>query len=106
MVVGCTYDQCTSDADCTKTNPNALCYCNANFNGRNGCMNGNCKEDSDCTGGAKCDRDTNGAYRGWFCRTPRDTCKAGASCKQGEVCGYSPTDKRWECVHVVPLPPG
>ena len=103
---GCTYDECATDADCTKQRLTSLCYCNAGSNGRNACLLGNCKDDGDCTGGSKCDHDDHDRAVGSWCRTPRDPCTAGSPCAPGEGCGYSQAKKRWECMRIVPMLPG
>ncbi len=102
----CTYDTCTHDTDCPM---NELCACHGSpfFSAGNTCTAGNCRVDSDCGaqgycspshGGMNC-----GGLTGYYCHTASDTCVNDSDCAPGmgmgpQVCGWSSTDNRWECL--------
>ena len=85
----CTYDACTSDADCKTGGP---CECDL-YRG-NYCAAGNCKVDADCGAGGSCAESSSLECRGarepsYYCRTPKDTCVDDGDCKPDHACVYS-----------------
>jgi hypothetical protein len=97
----CSVDNCLSDSDCT----NAVCAC---FSGgptgtvfRNVCVSGNCRTDADCGSDGYCSpsRGYCGAYQGYYCHGPSDTCiNAKTDCGTCSAsCLYAPTVGAFVC---------
>jgi hypothetical protein len=106
----CTYDTCTSDANCPS---GTLCACrnpSRNDQGANVCLPSNCRVDADCGPGGYCSPSFDpgcGAYSGvtgWFCHTAADTCTNDSDCTgqdfgftEGNYCGFFPQVGHWQC---------
>jgi hypothetical protein len=104
----CTYDTCTSDAQCPK---NQLCGCHGTFGidatTADACIPGNCRTDSDCGPGGYCSPSLDficGTYAGvtgFYCHTAQDTCVNDSDCKSANAlpafCGYNPEIGHWAC---------
>lgn len=93
-------DSCLRDAEC---GIDALCACGAS-GGPNACRPGNCRTDADC-GGQKCDAGEAGS----FCHTARDKCRTNEDCAsppQFRICDYDRGTKAWACRVIPPRPPG
>lgn len=97
----CSYDTCTSDADCDGSK---VCNCDP-YRG-NRCLPGNCKADADCSGlGCSPTRPTSCGNLigtvGFYCHTKTDACIDDSDCKQdgamGGMCVYEPSVARWTC---------
>jgi hypothetical protein len=94
----CSYDQCTTDADC----PAGPCMCDIGFMGIYGnvCLEGNCHTDADCGPGGLCSPSAFGAIwpwpTGYYCQTCQDNC---AKCPIGICisCNYDPMAGQWVC---------
>ncbi len=100
----CSYDTCTSDADCGDA---GVCECaNATVTGSpNTCLTtGNCQVDSDCGPGGYCSPDIGGCAPyvgtlGYFCHTSDDECLDTSDCSSIYLyCAYMPTLNRWTCI--------
>lgn len=95
----CSYDRCTTDAECGAGN---ACDCNG---GGNRCVPANCRTDAEC-GGLGCSP-TQGegcgnlmGTAGFYCHTKKDDCTDHRDCKKKDVdgmCVYSPSVSRWTC---------
>jgi hypothetical protein len=112
--LSCSYDACTTDADCS----GGPCLCNPQGNT---CSPGNCKTDADCAAGALCSPSLLGRVpsglgygtfcggdRGYYCHTKDDECRTHADCagvmrggRAAQFCGYTGAEKRWTCQWVV-----
>jgi hypothetical protein len=106
----CTYDDCTTDADCQKQG--GPCECRPAAQGivapvatqGNVCMLGNCRVDGDCGAGGYCSPTlgTCGAYggvEGYYCHTAKDKCVDDGDCaaQGGGDCRYDTTNGVWAC---------
>ena len=106
----CTFDLCSADKDC---NAGTLCICNGGLTGRNECVLANCHDATDC-GGSQCGLSPAGAGSdtysyapaGRYCKTTDDKCTDDKPCKQGDVCAFSTSHSRWECMKITYPPPG
>ncbi|HSZ82865.1 MAG TPA: hypothetical protein VLA14_11315 [Polyangia bacterium] len=106
----CSYDMCTTDADCAQTG--GPCACRPDAQGvvaptttsSNTCLAGDCRVDADCGAGGYCSPSLGscGNYSGvtgYYCHTATDACVDDADCAaQGAGdCRYNPTKKAWDC---------
>lgn len=121
----CTYDACTKDADC---GPGGVCGCGAGFAGQNVCLGqSTCQTNDDCGASQICARShpctlivegevcsycnapivdgtetagpaNGGSSVGYFCTTPSDLCRPGATPDGGNqgVCSYFPARQLWD----------
>ncbi len=96
----CTYDTCSSDADC-----GAGKACECDLYGGNQCLTANCRSDADCDGlgcsptASEHCGNMHGTV-GYYCHTKRDECVDDGDCKKGGksgLCVYAPTGARWTC---------
>ncbi len=101
----CSVDQCLTDSDCPTGN---ACTCSADYYGGNGvhrnmCVPANCHLDSDCGAGGYCSPSIGhcGAYSGFYCHGPSDTCINStidcAGCGLASTCVYTPTVGAFVC---------
>ncbi len=96
----CDLDQCLTDSDCGAS---SVCACANDYYGGNGvhgnvCVPGNCRVDSDCGAGGFCipSQSYCGAFEGYYCHTPADTCvdpkldctDMNASCVYDQTVGH------------------
>jgi hypothetical protein len=100
----CSYDACTTDADCASV---GTCDCRFDFQGANVCSPGNCRVDADCGAGGYCSPsrptclgypEETSATLGFFCHTPNDTCANDDDCAtstQPRLCRYD--GRAWRC---------
>ena len=110
----CTYDTCTTDADCTQSGGPCECRPAAQSNGQgivapatsasNICLIGNCRVDANCGAGGYCSPSFGscGNYAGvvgYYCHTAKDKCVDDADCAaQGAGdCRYDQTTSAWAC---------
>jgi hypothetical protein len=106
--MGCSYDGCLSDADCTGSVPCA-CRSSASDSMLNFCATqSNCRIDADCGPSGYCspsllDLVQNNGYSmcenlatGYFCHTPKDSCTDDSDCNQG-TCNFDLTSQSWSC---------
>jgi hypothetical protein len=112
LTCNCTYDTCSTDADCA---PGETCVCHgtAYSNGAgNTCVAGNCRVDADCPG-FWCSPSVKpnicgGKFAGYYCHTAGDLCTNDADCPktgpQMPYCLFSTTNLRWECAPVMLCP--
>ncbi len=105
----CTYDVCTSDAQCGGAF--GVCACNGGFRSDNHvCLTtSNCRVDRDCGGGAGYCSPSLGScghytpFVGYFCHTPADTCVDDEDCTgQGQFgqkpyCAFDPKLGHFAC---------
>jgi hypothetical protein len=103
----CSFDECLSDADCTKNN--GVCGCSTDYYGGNGafhpniCAPANCHVDGDCGAGGYCtpNRGRCGVFEGFYCHRPTDACYDASECPAptGTVpgCLYTPTVGAFVC---------
>jgi hypothetical protein len=106
----CSYDLCTTDADCAQTG--GPCACRPDAQGivaptttaSNICLAGDCRVDADCGAEGYCSPSLGscGAYSGvtgYYCHTPTDACVDDADCtaQGGGDCRFNPTKKAWDC---------
>ncbi len=107
LYCSCTYDTCANDAACP-SGQTCACHGSAYVEGQgNTCIQGNCRVDSDCDGGAGyCspaeDTMSCGSLLGYYCHTASDQCLDDTDCGQSsqggpQVCTYSTTAHRWQC---------
>jgi hypothetical protein len=113
IVCRCTSDTCVHDTDCPSQQ---VCSCHgAPYSGGAGntCMPGNCRVDSDCGAGGFCSPSYGtalcGSLGGYYCHTATDSCVDDIDCASpggpgAQVCAYSSSDGRWECVQEVACP--
>jgi hypothetical protein len=110
-VLSCTYDQCSSDSDCSGT----VCVCRPDGTSSDinfcGSSKSNCRVDADCGAGGYCSpsesSDTfcfseDSAY---FCHTSSDECIDDADCGADGSCNYDPSVKHWKCGSLCSPPP-
>jgi hypothetical protein len=105
----CSYDTCLHDTDCP-TGQLCVCHGSGYSDGYgNTCMPGNCRVDSDCGADGYCSPSHGtsgcGEVTGYYCHTSRDTCTNDNECgSMGsfDVCAWSESDKRWECLNFTP----
>src|SRR5262249_38613105 len=108
----CTYDACTTDADCA---PSAeVCSCKGQSFGYahaslgNVCVQGNCHTDADCGAGLFCsptvDSGCGSFYgvTGFYCHGCQDTCVDDSDCpatanSPAGYCAYDPSVGHWAC---------
>lgn len=110
----CTYDDCSTDADCPALEPTGgrqgVCACeNGVRSNANVCVYaGNCGTDADCDGGY-CSPSGGGCvaiagFEGFYCHTAADECVDDTDCFDPSVpdkyCGYSTLKGHWECTSV------
>ena len=107
----CTYDTCTTDADCAQMG--GPCECRTDVQGivapvnpqTNVCMAGNCRVDADCGAGSYCSPSLGscgnyGGIVGYYCHTAKDKCVDDADCaaQGGGDCRFdTTTTKAWAC---------
>lgn len=105
----CSYNQCHSDADCTKASPSgggasSVCGCGLGLGNSNGCIRpGNCLVDAECKG-SFCSPTFGGCGHvgviGYYCHTSADECVDDGDCSSSSgqaFCVYSPAAGRWSC---------
>jgi hypothetical protein len=102
----CSYDACTTDADCPG---DRVCDCGSalsttNAREANRCLKSNCHVDADCGAGGYCspslsDCGNYSGIMGYFCRTAKDTCVNDSDCTDGGdgYCAWQETVARWQC---------
>jgi hypothetical protein len=110
-VVGCVYDECTSDRDCKA---GTVCICGSGRGtSRNACLPGNCHaatlgESSEC-GAFACIASvsplvvsSSRSIEGYFCRTREDQCRSDRDCdlEGGSACTYRRELGRFTCVAI------
>jgi hypothetical protein len=102
----CGLDQCLTDSDCGSS---SVCACASDYYGGNGvhgniCVPGNCRVDSDCGAGGFCipSQGYCGAFQGYYCHTPSDTCVDPKLDCSGlnESCVYDQTVGHFACATV------
>jgi hypothetical protein len=108
----CTYDDCTSDADCgagmaclcrETTLPSGLAATTSAAR-RTVCVTASCRVDSDCGSGGYCSPSPSPYCTEWFtvefhCHTPTDECLNDADCGQpNSYCTYDGTRGHWACM--------
>jgi Cys-rich repeat protein len=119
QIIGCTYDDCSTDATC---GAGKLCECGApNGAGRgpNVCIPSNCDTDSDCGTGGYCSPTydtTCGGFDGvvgYFCHKAADECTMdqcvndsdcamesdGGVMTSAGYCAWDPSSSRWGCFY-------
>jgi hypothetical protein len=109
-VCSCSYDMCTTDADCTQTGGPCACRPDAQSivaptsTASNTCLAGDCRVDADCGAGGYCSPSLGscGNYlgvTGYYCHTSADACIDDADCTAhgGGDCRYNDTKKAWDC---------
>jgi hypothetical protein len=100
----CTYDACTTDADC----PAGPCDCDADGNL---CATGDCKVDADCGDGGACVGTPANLCFGrsltFHCTTSGDTCTPDTQdCPNGSKCMFSGEVGHYTCEEIQPCPVG
>jgi hypothetical protein len=99
----CTWDACRSDSDCAS---GSLCVCHGSngWIGGNECLPGNCRVDADCGTGGYCSPSESavscGAFVGYFCHTPNDTCTNDIDCAADAMCMWSASTGSWACATI------
>jgi collagen type I alpha len=111
-VVGCScsYDTCTTDADCAQMGGPCVCRPDAQgvvaptTSAANMCLAGNCRVDADCGAGGYCSPTLGscgnyGGVTGYYCHTTKDTCVDDSDCaaKSAGDCRYNPAISGWDC---------
>jgi hypothetical protein len=106
----CTYDSCTTDADCKLVG--GPCVCRADGQAilppgnlpTNACFDGNCRVDADCGAGGSCSPSLGpcgnyGGLAGYYCHTANDKCVDDSDCatQGGGDCRYNVGTKLWAC---------
>jgi hypothetical protein len=109
----CSYDTCTTDADCTKVG--GPCECRPDTQPGQGivapmpspanvCKAGNCQTDASCGPGGYCSPSLGtcgnfGGVVGYYCHTPKDKCVDDTDCaaQGGGDCRYDTTTGAWAC---------
>ena len=110
---GCTYDTCTTDADCAKAGMGGPCECRPAAQSiiaptpttTNICKGGTCRVDADCGSvGGYCSPSLGscgnyGGIVGYYCHSARDKCIDDADCatQGGGDCRYDPSTGAWAC---------
>ncbi len=123
MVIMCTYDECTTDGQCSA---NQLCACGTDdgSDGRtaNLCIPSNCRVDSDCGSGGYCSPSWGtscgalGGVVGYYCHTAGDLCATDECTNDGDCkgtdagggigagdgyCAWDPMSSKWTCEYSV-----
>jgi hypothetical protein len=104
----CFYDECLGDADCGER---GACLCRESI--PHVCVSGTCRVDADCPAPHACafspGADVMTRYgrvldhdRGFFCRTPSDTCASDDDCL-AKRCAFVSERHQWECRNAVVL---
>jgi hypothetical protein len=103
----CGLDQCLADPDCGTS---SVCVCADAFYGGNGvhgnvCVAATCHVDSDCGAGGFCipSQGYCGAFEGFYCHTPADTCvDPKLDCPgPNDSCVYDQTVGHFACATVL-----
>jgi hypothetical protein len=108
----CSYDTCTTDADCAKAGMGGPCECRPaaqNVAGpansaSNVCKQGNCRTDADCGAGGYCSPSLGpcGLYSGvvgYYCHTKHDACVDDGDCTKNGAgdCRFDQAAGAWAC---------
>jgi hypothetical protein len=106
----CSYDTCTTDADCAQLGGPCQCRPEAQTAGQgiaapmttatNFCLGGNCRVDADCGPGGYCSPSFGscgafGGVVGYYCHTAHDKCIDDADCSID--CRFDPMTNVWAC---------
>jgi hypothetical protein len=104
----CSYDTCTTDADCAQAG--GPCQCRPDTaaiiapmsTATNVCLGGDCRVDKDCGAGGYCSPTLGscgnyGGVVGYYCHTAKDTCTDDADCVAGDCRYDATTTKAWAC---------
>ncbi|HEV8548117.1 MAG TPA: hypothetical protein VGQ57_03795, partial [Polyangiaceae bacterium] len=105
----CSADACLTDHDCGM---GSVCSCKDQTFGYghtsfgNSCIEGDCNIDADCSSGECAPSiafDSGPFYgiRGYYCRTPDDTCATDADCDARGSCAFDPTAGIWACSYTL-----
>jgi hypothetical protein len=108
-VIGCTYDDCFTDSDCSGDKGGGVCGCRGDqVDGANVCLtSGNCHVDADCGPGGYCSPSlgscgTYAGVEGYYCHTASDECIDDTDCPTQPglapaYCAFMPDTGRWQC---------
>lgn len=104
----CTYDACSTSADCTGANTSCACG-DVDPSSYNVCVPSNCKVDTDCGSNGYCSPSLGscgtygGEYGGVYCHTANDECVNDSDCSDGGrgFCAFDTEAAKWSCQYTV-----